>query len=612
MAIGNIISDIKGAFESVLNIFGLGDNSLNYPNAPVDPKTVTNIPKYNDKSWQSSKGYAFEVRLTDQNGATKPAPGWKEFRLQINPQELTQDEIFAIEVTPTFRGVMVEHHGTIMKDITIAGTTGISPMRRDGGASFKSGDPILQSGHSGFKEFHEFRTYIRMYVENKRKESAVDKRKQGELRLVFKNFKDSEYLFVEPIKFTMKRSASRPFLYDYNIQLKAIGVASDITPKQPTFFESLDNVLEDIQGYFELGSKVINGGIGIIRRTERDITNTILNPIRAISLALIAIRGGQLVNLGLAGITRRFIDSLNREIQRVENNFNDVIGRDMNAYNGAAGRTSTLVGTPRQSSYQELQILNGLNALKKGLVLLASQQDTLFDKDVFQTNADVANQFSNAFTLDTPNSVSDTTILDDDNLQSIAGRELGDPDKYRDIVILNNLKPPYIDSAGGVGVLKPGQKILLPKGGANFGATLPKNKEWNITRQLQEQEKHLGIDIRIDDNGDMAISNIKDLDLIGGMENMVQVVGLKLLLERGSLKRHPEIGTGLQIGRKTRSSELDELRQEITSSYGQDPRVESIPFIELTQESGTLQINTVLKVRNVDRPIPIPLTLNNG
>ena len=65
MAIGNIISDIKGAFESVLNIFGLGDNSLNYPNAPVDPKTVTNIPKYNDKSWQSSKGYAFEVRLTD-------------------------------------------------------------------------------------------------------------------------------------------------------------------------------------------------------------------------------------------------------------------------------------------------------------------------------------------------------------------------------------------------------------------------------------------------------------------------------------------------------------------------------------------------------------------
>jgi len=137
---------------------------------------ITNVPDFQSGGWRSSPGYAFQVyRVPLGSNTTKAVPSnendkgkWQEFRLQINPQELTQDEIFAIEVTPTFRGVVVEHHGQILKDITISGTTGKSPRAREGGVVPATGRPVLASGHSGYEEFHELRSYIRAYVEAKR------------------------------------------------------------------------------------------------------------------------------------------------------------------------------------------------------------------------------------------------------------------------------------------------------------------------------------------------------------------------------------------------------------------------------------------------------------
>jgi len=80
-------------------------------------------------------------------------------------------------------------------------------------------------------------------------------------------------------------------------------------------------------------------------------------------------------------------------------------------------------------------------------------------------------------------------------------------------------------------------------------------------------------------------------------------------LKKGSLKRHQQIGTNLQIGEKGTGNMLDTLRSDIVSSFNSDLRIESIPFIELLQEGGTININMVVKIKNVDQPIPLPLVL---
>jgi hypothetical protein len=49
------------------------------------------------------------------------------FELPINPTNLTISTPFAINVTPTTRGILEEHNGTIFRNIMISGTTGVTP-----------------------------------------------------------------------------------------------------------------------------------------------------------------------------------------------------------------------------------------------------------------------------------------------------------------------------------------------------------------------------------------------------------------------------------------------------------------------------------------------------
>jgi hypothetical protein len=608
---GKLLKDLEGVRSTFSKLLEAGTKKYPAFIGSTSYTQITNNPNYKNADWRSSRGYEFSVELVwKEDNAIDPAKpdGWSPFSLQINPQELTQDEIFAIQVTPTFRGVIVEHQGVTIKDITISGTTGISPNRSEGGAIPDSGAPLFQVGTSGFEEFHELRSYFRMYVEAKRQE---DKSLPYELRLVFSNIKDNEFLFVEPQKFSMKRNASKPFLYDYTINLKAIGVASVQKNVASRILEDIDAVLAKAQEYTQLAVGAISGGFAIISRFQRNLTSSVLDPLNNLNNAILAVRGGVASNFGEFGITRRFVKDLERALRNVEENFSDIMGRDNREYNAAIGRVSTLQGNPnRISTYQELQILNGIQAGKRATNLLASQIE-LFEPDMFATNAEVLSSFPGS-NIAVPSSITASVIEGGDNIQTLALRELGDVDKFKDIIILNNLKPPYISEEGGPGVLKPGQKVLIPRNNPAGASSVVKNVQYNITSSMQQAERDLGVDIRLTEEGDLAIASNRDLDLVAGVDNLVQAILIKILIERGSLKRHPQIGTNLQLGTKLRSKGLQALRREISDSLNSDNRVESVPFIRLNQEGGTISAEIFVKVKEIDQPVPLPLTLNVG
>lgn len=613
MAFGGILGSVKGLMSG--NIFGLGGGGAkNYPtNGLIDVHSVTNFKAKYAQEWKKNAGYAFQVVRVDSDGYSFNEDGWQEFRLQIPPQELSQDEIFAIEVTPTLRGVLVEHHGQILKDIAISGTTGISPNRAEGGAS-NDGRPVLQVGHSGYEEFHELRSFFRVYVESKR----VDDRKStdGELRMIFKNFKDDEYLYVEPIKFGMKRSAKRPFLYDYAIQMKGIGVANQNAFKRDNSFmavlEDLDGKLDSALGYLDEGQRLVRAGYAIINRFQRDLNGVLLAPTLAVRQAIANLRGGKAQTLTQLGVTRKAIDDLRHILNDTRANFNDGLGRATAEYNRQTGRTATLKGNPnRVTTYEEHSVLNGLNKIDKGLLLVAGLQNKVFEKSVAQVNADIISSYSGGqVDIKTPTSTSQHDIEHGDDVQSIATKLLGSPDKFKDIVALNNLKAPYISETGGPGVLKYGDKILIPRSSGTGSSGVIKNKEYNVTVGLTEAEKSTGVDIRLTDEGDLAVSNTKDLDLISGMDSLSQAVSLKFAYEKGSLKRHKQIGTSLLIGRKV-GRNLEEIRNEIVGSFSADNRVDSIPYIDLIQEGNTTTINMMLKLKGSDQPLPLPLVIKN-
>jgi len=622
-AFSDLQNQVTNAVNAVEGLLGSAeaDASVRYPVAGPTRQEITNIPNYIDGSWKKSLGYGFEVVRVSSGGSPKAAKdGWQEFRLQINPQELTQDEIFAIEVTPTLRGIVVEHHGTILKDIVMSGTTGVSPLRSSDGANKNTGKPLLnQTGSSGFEEFNELRSYFRTYVEHKR----VDQREKGELRMVFKNFKDNEMLYVEPQKFSMKRSAAKPMMYDYTIVLKGIGVY--IPPKAEgktlSFFQNLDNVISSVQNTLETSVQVINGAIGIITRIERAVANVIISALTSVIQAIQAVRSGL---TSILSIPRGALDQIVADVKRIGDNLADAFGIKLGSavtssgsastssvsYNSITGRTSTLVAASgRTPTYQENQIMNAFTKTQGALLLLASQTQ-LFTQSAKQSNDAVSASFNNQFSIQTPNTVRAVTVLGDDDLHTIAARELGDVDKFRDIIVLNNLKPPYISATPGPGVLSPGSTILLPSQNSSLDTGVKQNKIYNIQRTLGELERALGVDIQLTKDGDISISNVGDASLIGGINNFGQAISTKLFLEPGSLKRHPGIGTSLGVGRKVTTTFLNDLKSQILASLAQDPRVESVPAITISQQGGTTMINMLVKATKIGQPVPIPLNLN--
>jgi hypothetical protein len=221
----------------------------------------------------------------------------------------------------------------------------------------------------------------------------------------------------------------------------------------------------------------------------------------------------------------------------------------------------------------------------------------------------VEDAYGSKLRMPTINSSREATIGGKDTIQTLAARELGDPDRFKDIATLNNLKPPYIDPAGGSCVKKPGEKLLIPQSNVSGSSALRKLKIFEINKFLSEAEKNLGIDIRLTEDGDLGVNNTSDLDLIAGMTNMVQVLALKLELERGSLKRHPDLGTRLRVGEKATRQALVDLRNDLVASISSDQRVLTMPSIELRQEGSEIKADIVVKLKDLDQPIPIPLTL---
>lgn len=150
------------------------------------------------------------------------AGNFGEFKLPITPQEITQTEDFAVSIKPTQGGTVVNHSGNKYKTLNISGTTGVQPNRGLLGVLQASGNALGKPDdlkyRSGYEVFQHFRMYLKAYHEAKSKAGKT------ELRMLWRNYKDWEFLYVEPIKFVMKRDANRPLLYNYNIQFKVIGV----------------------------------------------------------------------------------------------------------------------------------------------------------------------------------------------------------------------------------------------------------------------------------------------------------------------------------------------------------------------------------------------------
>lgn len=213
----------------------------------------------NLENWYKQKPYGFKFRdLT--------------FYLPISPSNLSITTHFATNVISTMYGTVEEHSEQRYFDITISGTTGMSPRyyknitdqvfdsistkaigrastpikSRVGGslggffkrtqslientlnqASDLLGDDNSSAGvdlqRSGWAAFHNFYKFLKLHKEVATGASDIG---TGKRTLTFINYKDNNQYDVAIQTFQLLRDASNPMLYNYNIVMRAYNLRS--------------------------------------------------------------------------------------------------------------------------------------------------------------------------------------------------------------------------------------------------------------------------------------------------------------------------------------------------------------------------------------------------
>jgi len=450
---------------------------------------------------------------------------------------------------------------------------------------------------------------------------------------VFDNNKDYESLYVEPQKFSMHRA--KGFLYNYNIVLKAIGVAHiNATAEEPNVLNRLSETLSDVNDLLATANAYINAGVGILNQVERGFTDLILGPIRALtnivnslntavntvsnfgsgikssvnSAGTLATRKAR--NLSDFGVTRTSLETLKADVDRVRDNMIESVGIDLTSYNEATGRVTTSPGVTRDATYLEHKTIHGMMLVSKSISLLLAQNKAFVD-DVSDEINDVVDKYGGTIAIATPRSAKVSVVMGGDTIQTIAARELGDPDRFRELILLNKLQPPYIDDTSAEGVLIPGDSILIPRFTSALDMGARESKLYPISEALSVQERAFGIDLRLDGKNDIVLTNRGDYDLIGGILNFTQALLIKLSLEPGSLKRHLAIGTGLQPGNKITSRKLGEIRNQVYNSLLADTRTQSVPSVIISVDNSKVEIVVAVKPKSLNQVIPLPITLPN-
>lgn len=306
-------------------------------------------------------------------------------------------------------------------------------------------------------------------------------------------------------------------------------------------------------------------------------------------------------------LPRRFFEDAIAEINRIGDNAADKFGVGSTDYDELEGRTATDVADEAKTpTDREFGILAAFEEVQRAFNDLITSKE--FFKDSYANKIKRMNEaFDGALGLEAKEGVRDYILPTNITLEEVALYELGDSVRWVEIIELNNLVDPFIvqdRSQKTDGVVAPGDKILIPTGGTDFG-DIPIFRDSPLLDDLTHLEKSMGIDLKMTKNMDIELSNTGDFVLSRGLDNASQAITLKLLYAKKELFEHPDIGVGLKIGSK--GQDPGAVRAAILDSLTSDPRFESLTELTVIREGNTLKITFSVKLKNVDIPLPLEL-----
>jgi hypothetical protein len=196
----------------------------------------------------------------------------------------------------------------------------------------------------------------------------------------------------------------------------------------------------------------------------------------------------------------------------------------------------------------------------------------------------------------------------------LSQRLLGDRARYKEIIILNNLRSPYIRTTSSQGVLKPGDDVLYPVAGSSQSATISKRSTLNavdntlgVDLLLESTQKSAGITVF-----DLSVDTTGDLARINGPSNLGQAIDIKVNTEQGELPTHPIFGGLFPIGTKAKQKSLIQFSVNLRATLLTDRRISDIQSLNVTANGNVINVKSTLIAKGAQQPLTTNLSMRGN
>lgn len=573
--------------------------------------------------WNLETGTVHSDRGIDPTGESALA----EYYFSVPPKVHDMDEPFNSTITMTQNaGRVVESYGSLMKTVTLSGTTGFRP--HSAGAKF------TRSERTGHDDIITLRNVFRCF-------SDILEKGHVEVIMVWRNIKDGDYWIVEPKNFKLQQASNSPLTYSYTIQLQTLAPFNPAAMHAPAFTAAqgsqvVGSTIPDPQAVLSSRSsfgqrfkhttqmlfKEYMRYLGLIKKGADDY---VTGPSKKVLGALTALNNE----------TFGSVDYLNQAAT-------DLLFASDAMYDGYKNLFDP--DNPQSNIHHLLHSANQFRRIAESILAdngfkkeptAASDQRTRICRayDTPNLNTGVPSKpmtgGSSSFLGNNPppSSTASYVVSSGDDIHHLARRLCGDAKRWQELVVLNDLKPPYIAIARRPGVLGPGDTLLYPaKVQSNVNGMI-KNQDHpgqnydndNVTDSSGLLDQTYGRDIRLisvasDGDGmtdltDISVNQRGDMSTIVGVPNVQQGIRIKFSTERGELRSHPSFGAKFPIGRKATIVSFNDFRVNILGTLMSDGRVDNVKDLELLAEGDLLYVSAKIQLVHASDYIPTEFTL---
>lgn len=184
--------------------------------------------------------------------------------LVIRPEDLTRTEPTRVSVNQTMGREIsgwADYFGRGLPSVTIAGHTG---WRR-----------AARGGNDGMASFEQLNNLVQHQYADAKQEAIEKGIDPAEVKLLFIDELDNFAWSVTPTTFVLRRSRTRPLLFQYHISLQAISTTIDEPSKDAPFMGSVSGGLAALEAVVGKIEQLSAGIVGVVNEVVGFITDGI-------------------------------------------------------------------------------------------------------------------------------------------------------------------------------------------------------------------------------------------------------------------------------------------------------------------------------------------------